>query len=100
MPDVFNAVLAEGKKLNIPVVGHVLPEMNLKVTAENGISSVEHFGINHGALISASTDEKTLRAKATAIPSITANPIFVHLMKIKGLQNFVNKKVMSAAIEF
>lgn len=99
LPDVFNAVLAEGGKLNIPVVGHVLPDMDLKVAAENGISSVEHFGINHGALISASTDEKTLRAKATAIPSITSNPIFVQLMKIKGLQNFVNKKVMSAAIK-
>lgn len=99
LPDVFNAVLAEGKKLNIPVVGHVLPDMDLKVAAENGIRSVEHFGINHGALISASTDDKTLRAKATAIPSITANPVFVQLMKIKGLQNYVNKKVMSAAIK-
>jgi imidazolonepropionase-like amidohydrolase len=99
LPDVFNAVLSEGKKLNIPVVGHVLPDMDLKVAAENGIRSVEHFGINHGALISVSTDEKSLRAKATAIPSITANPVFVQLMKIKGLQNFVNKQVMSAAIE-
>ncbi|WP_340026572.1 amidohydrolase family protein [Paenibacillus sp. FSL K6-1096] len=99
LPDVFNAVLAEGKKLNIPVVGHVLPDMDLRMAAENGIRSVEHFGINHGALISASTDEKSLRAKATAVPSITANPIFVQLMKIKGLQNFVNTQVMNAAIK-
>lgn len=97
-PDVFNAAQAEANKLNIPVEGHVLPDMDLKEVSKNGIHSVEHFGINNGALISSSTDEKTLRAQATGIPTaITGNPIFVQLMKINGLQNFVNEQVINWA---
>ncbi|ULO06242.1 amidohydrolase family protein [Paenibacillus sp. 19GGS1-52] len=92
-PDVFNAIQAEANKLGIPVEGHVLPDMDLKEVSKNGFHSVEHFGINFGALISSSTDEKALRAQATGIPTtIMENPIFVHLMRIKGLQNFVNEQ--------
>lgn len=98
-PDVFNAVQAETKKLGLPFEGHVLPDMDLKEVAKNGFHSVEHFGINNGALISASTDEKTLRAEVTGLPSITENPIFVQLMEIKALRDFVNEQVMSIAIE-
>jgi imidazolonepropionase-like amidohydrolase len=99
-PNVFNAVQAEANKLNIPVVGHVLPDMDLKEVSKNGFHSVEHFGINNGALISSSTDEKTLRAQATGIPAvITENLIFVQLMKIKSLQNFVNEQVINWAIK-
>lgn len=98
-PDVFNAVQAEAIKLNIPFAGHVLPDMDLKDVAKNGFHSVEHFGVNNGALISSSTDEKNLRAQATGVPSITENPIFVQLMKIKGLQNFVNEQATSLSIK-
>ncbi len=92
-PDVFHAIQAEANKLGIPVEGHVLPDMDLKEVSKNGFHSVEHFGINFGALISCSTDEKALRAQATGIPTkFTQNPIFVQLMKIKGLQRFVNKQ--------
>jgi Imidazolonepropionase and related amidohydrolases len=99
-PDVFNAVQAEANQLNIPFVGHVLPDMDLKEVAKNGFRSVEHFGINNGALISCSTDEKALRVEAAGIPtSVTENPIFVQLMKIKGLQNFVNKQVTDLAVK-
>lgn len=98
-PEVFNAVQAETKKLNLSFEGHVLPDMDLKAAANNGFYSIEHFGINNGALLSTSTDEKTLRAEATGIPSITANPVFVQFMKIKGLQDFVNEQVISFAIK-
>lgn len=98
-PDVFNAVQTEANKLDIPFVGHVLPDMNLKEVAKNGFSSVEHFGINNGALISCSTDETALREEATTIPKITSNPIFVQLMKIKGLKDFVNEQVTNLAIK-
>lgn len=99
-PDVFNAVQAEANKIKIPFAGHVLPDMDLKEVAKNGFRSVEHFGINNGALISASTDEKALRPKGTVIPtSVTENPIFVQLMKIVGLKNFVNDQVTNLAIE-
>lgn len=92
-PDVFNAVQTEANKFNIPVEGHVLSDMDLKVVSKNGFHSVEHFGINNGALISCSTDEKNLRAQATGIPTqITENPIFVQLMKIKGFQDFANEQ--------
>jgi imidazolonepropionase-like amidohydrolase len=94
--DVFSAAQAEANKLGIPMAGHVLPDMDLKEVSKNGIRSVEHFGINFGALISCSTDEKTLRAQAKSFPTtITENPIFVQLMKIKGLQNFVNEQLIS-----
>lgn len=99
-PDVFSAVQAETNRLEIPFAGHVLPDMDLKEVAKNGFRSVEHFGINNGALISCSTDEKALRGEATGIPAaITENPIFVRLMKIKGLQDFVNGKATDLAIK-
>lgn len=92
-PDVFNAIQAEANKLGIPVEGHVLPDMDLKEVSKNGFHSVEHFGINFGALISCSTDEKALRAQASGIPAkFTENPIFVQLMKIRGIQHFVNEQ--------
>ena len=92
-PDVFHAIQEEANKLGIPVAGHVLPDMDLKEVSKNGFHSVEHFGINFGALISCSTDEKDLRAQATGIPTkFTENPIFVQLMKIRGIQHFVNEQ--------
>lgn len=92
-PDVFNAIQTEANKLGIPVVGHVLPDMDLKEVSKNGFHSIEHFGINFGALISCSTDEKALRAQTTGIPTkFTENPIFVQLMKIRGIQLFVNEQ--------
>ncbi len=98
-PDVFKAVQAEANKLNLPFVGHVLPDMNLKEVAENGFRCVEHFGINNGALISCSTDETALREGITSIPSIMVNPILVQFMKIKGLRDFVNEQVTNLAIK-
>lgn len=98
-PEVFDAVQAEAKKLNLPFVGHVLPDLDLKEASKNGFYSVEHFGINNGALISTSTDENNLRAEATGLPSITSNPVIVQFMKIKGLRDFVNEQVVKLAIE-
>lgn len=98
-PDVFDAVQAEAKKLNLSFVGHVFPDMDLKEASNIGFHSIEHFGINNGALISTSTDETTLRAEATGLPSITSNPVFVQFMKIKGLRDFVNEQVISLAIK-
>lgn len=98
-PEVFDAVQAEANKLNLPFVGHVLPDLDLKEASKNGFYSVEHFGINNGALISTSTDENNLRAEATGLPSITSNPVFVQFMKIKGLRDFVNEQVVKLAIE-
>lgn len=92
-PDVFHAIQEEGNKLGIPVAGHVLPDMDLKEVSKNGFKSVEHFGINFGALISCSTDEKALRMQATGIPTkFIENPIFVQFMKIRGIQRFVNEQ--------
>ncbi len=92
-PDVFQAIQAEANKLGIPVEGHVLPDMDLKEVSKNGFHSIEHFGINFGALISCSTDEKALRAQATGVPAkLFENPIFVQFMKIRGLQHFVNEQ--------
>lgn len=73
--------------------------MDLKEVAENGFRSVEHFGINNGALISCSTDETALRGETTLIPAFTENPIFVQFMKIKGLRDFVNEQVTNLAIK-
>ncbi len=96
-PDVFKAIQAEADRLKMPFAGHVQPDMDLKEAARNGIRSVEHFGINNGSLISSSTDEDTLRAQAMRIPAITGNPVFVQLMKIKGLQDFVNGQILRMA---
>lgn len=96
-PDVFKAIQAEANRLKMPFAGHVQPDMDLKEAAQYGIRSVEHFGINNGSLISSSTDEAALRAQAMRIPAITGNPVFVQLMKIKGLQDFVNGLVLHMA---
>ncbi|WP_341346586.1 amidohydrolase family protein [Paenibacillus sp. FSL H3-0469] len=98
-PEVLQAIQAEADRLNLPVAGHVLSDMDLKEAARQGFKSVEHFGINNGSLISSSTDEERLRAQAKSVPAITGNPVFVQLMKIKGLRDFVNAKVLETAIK-
>lgn len=99
-PEVFRSIQAETNNLDMPLTGHVLPDTDLKDAARNGFRSVEHFGIDNGSLISSSTDEETLRVRATKIPTaITGNPVFVQLMKIKGLRDFVNDQVLAMAIK-
>ncbi len=98
-PNVFKAIQEETDRLKLPFVGHVLSDMDLKEAAQHGFRSVEHFGINNGSLISSSTEEDALRAQATRIPAITGNPVFVQLMRIKGLQDFVNAQVLEMAIK-
>lgn len=98
-PEVLQAIQAEADRLNLPVAGHVLSDMDLKEAARQGFKSVEHFGINNGSLISSSTDEERLRAQEKSVPAITGNPVFVQLMKIKGLRDFVNAKVLETAIK-
>ncbi|MGW8440215.1 hypothetical protein ACWGXJ_04300 [Paenibacillus sp. S33] len=72
-PDVFKAIQSETNRLNMPLVGHVLSDMDLKEVAQHGFRSVEHFGINNGSLISSSTDEDMLRAQAKRIPACSTN---------------------------
>ena len=89
--DVFYSALDTANEAGLNVEGHILPDVDLRTASDNGLHCVDHFGINHGALISCSTKEDELRAESTSLPAnLFENPIFVTLMKSESIQKFTN----------
>ncbi|PKA68155.1 amidohydrolase family protein [Pseudomonas baetica] len=59
--EVLFAVLDEGKKLGIPVLGHVTEEANVLEAAGRGMHSIEHMGPIPGVLLTCAKDGEALR---------------------------------------
>ena len=96
--DVFFSALEEAQQMGLRVEGHILPDVDLKEASQKGVYCVDHFGINHGALISCSTDEASLRAISSTLPAkVFQNPLFVTAMKSDILRDFANEKMIGWA---
>lgn len=59
--EVLFAVLEEGKKLGIPVLGHVTEEANVLDAARHGMHSIEHMGPIPGVLLTCAKDGEAQR---------------------------------------
>ncbi|HMN43025.1 MAG TPA: amidohydrolase family protein [Povalibacter sp.] len=73
--DVLFAVIDEGKRLNIPVAGHVPPTVDVVAAAQRGMTSIEHIGPSDGLLVACSSQRDALRAELDALPPFGSLPV-------------------------
>ena len=89
-PDVFFAAIAEGKRVGLPVLGHLQEGVDAAQASRAGFRSIEHLGPGDSIWIGCSTDETTLLAEAAQHPPMKGPPIripaFVEKMLMKRLQ--------------
>ncbi len=74
--DVFSALLAEARRIGIPLAGHVPFDVDVVSASDQGIKSIEHLGPANGILVACSTDEASLRQSAPRLPSLLMEPPF------------------------
>jgi imidazolonepropionase-like amidohydrolase len=75
-PEALFAVLDEGRRLGLPVVGHVPPDVDVREASRRGMRSIEHLGPAHGILLACSADEAELRAHGPKVPALLTSPPF------------------------
>ena len=68
-PDVALAVFAEGKRLGIPIAGHVPSDLDVVEASKAGMKSIEHLGPGNGILVACSSDPVALRKLAPKMPA-------------------------------
>lgn len=72
---VLHAVLAEARRLGIPVSGHVPPSVDVVEAARRGMLAIEHLGPSDGALVACSSARHKLRRELDALPSMNGPPV-------------------------
>lgn len=75
-PDAFFAALATGKRLGIPVVGHVPAQVDVVAASQAGMHSIEHLGPDSGVLVACSSEEAALRRQIATLPAPLKGPPF------------------------
>jgi hypothetical protein len=89
-PDVFFAAIADGKRVGLPVLGHLQEGVDAAQASQAGFRSIEHLGPGDSIWIGCSTNETALLAEAAHHPAMKAPPIripaFVEKMLMKRLQ--------------
>ncbi|MFE8599078.1 amidohydrolase family protein [Archangium violaceum] len=74
-PEVFFAAIAEGKRMGIPILGHLQEGADALAASRAGFRSIEHLGPGSTIWVSCSTEEERLRADNYKRPFIKAPPI-------------------------
>jgi imidazolonepropionase-like amidohydrolase len=89
-PDVFFAAIAEGKRVGLPVLGHLQEGVDAAQASRVGFTSIEHLGPGTSIWIACSTEGAVLLADAAQHPTMKTPPItipeFVQKMLMKHLQ--------------
>jgi len=89
-PEVFFAAIAEGKRVGLPVLGHLQAGVDAAKASQAGFRSIEHLGPGDSIWIGCSTEGAALLADAAQHPAMKAPPIkipaFVEKMLMKRLQ--------------
>lgn len=73
---VLFAVLDEGRKVGMPVVGHVPAGVDIVEAAERGMRSIEHLGPANGLLIACASDGDRILADVRARTEFPTIPAF------------------------
>lgn len=79
-PAIFDAVVAECKRVNMRFMGHLSPTVDVREAARVGMSTIEHMGPRDSILLGCSTEEVALRPQpgllgaASSRPSVPAGP--------------------------
>ena len=89
-PDVFFAAIAEGKRVGLPVLGHLQEGVDAEQASRAGFRSIEHLGPGDSIWIDCSTEAAVLLADAARHPTVKTPPFtlpaFVQTMLMKHLQ--------------
>lgn len=77
---VLFAVLAESRRLGIPVSGHVPASVDVVDAARRGMLATEHLGPSDGALVACSSARLQLRRELDAVPAMNGLPVRLPLL--------------------
>ena len=88
--ELFFTVLSEAKQAGIPALGHLPGDVPMEAASNAGMLSIEHLGLNYGALLACSSDKDNLVKKAPAIPFILKHmPSFINVMATSKVEKML-----------
>jgi imidazolonepropionase-like amidohydrolase len=96
-PDVFFAAIAEGKRVGLPVLGHLQEGVDAAQASRAGFRSIEHLGPGDSIWIGCSTEEAVLLADAAQHPLMKAPPVRVPGFLQKMLMKHLQKRLINPA---
>jgi imidazolonepropionase-like amidohydrolase len=96
-PDVFFAAIAEGKRVGLPVLGHLQEGVGAAQASQAGFRSIEHLGPGDSIWIGCSTEEAVLLADAAQHPTMKTPPIAVPAFLQKMLMKHLKKRLINPA---
>jgi imidazolonepropionase-like amidohydrolase len=96
-PDVFFAAIAEGKRVGLPVLGHLQEGVDAAQASRAGFRSIEHLGPGDSIWIGCSTEEAVLLADAVQHPTMKTPPIKVPAFLQKMLMKHLQKRLINPA---
>jgi imidazolonepropionase-like amidohydrolase len=96
-PDVFFAAIAEGKRVGLPVLGHLQEGVDAAEASRSGFRSIEHLGPGDSIWIGCSTEEAVLLADAVQHPTMKTPPIRVPAFLQKMLMKHLQKRLINPA---
>lgn len=92
-PDVFFAAVDEGRRVGIPVLGHLQEGTDALEATGAGFRSIEHLGPGSTVFVCCSHDEEALRADSYRRDIIKAPPF-----RIPGLERLVMKRLQTLLV--
>jgi len=96
-PDVFFAAIAEGKRVGLPVLGHLQEGVDAAKASRAGFKSIEHLGPGDSMWIGCSTEDSVLLADAAEHPTMKTPPIRVPAFLQKILMKHLKKRLINPA---
>jgi imidazolonepropionase-like amidohydrolase len=96
-PDVFFAAIAEGKRVGLPVLGHLQEGVDAAKASRAGFKSIEHLGPGDSIWIGCSTEDSVLLADAAEHPTMKTPPIRVPDFLQKILMKHLKKRLINPA---
>ncbi|ATB32254.1 amidohydrolase family protein [Melittangium boletus] len=87
-PEVFFAAIAEGKRVGIPILGHLQEGTDALEASRAGFRSIEHLGPGSTIWVSCSSQEEMLRADSYKRPFIKAPPIKIPFLERLIMRRF------------
>ncbi len=96
-PDVFFAAIKEGKRVDLPVLGHLQEGVDAAQASRAGFRSIEHLGPGDSIWIGCSTEEAVLLADAAQHPTMKTPPIRIPTFLQKILMKYLQKRLINPA---
>jgi len=96
-PVVFFAAIAEGKRVGLPVLGHLQEGVDAAQASRAGFRSIEHLGPGDSIWIGCSTEGAVLLADAAQHPTVKTPPITIPVFVQRMLMKHLQKRLINPA---